>query len=111
MSDRKLDAWIAENITQAEKQENPNWGKFIPRFIYPEYTSDMNETVKFYTMTNQTDNYYVKILPGRTHKYMVEYVNFKTCKILHKSGDNPALLMCQAMYTMKTGKDWEDYDG
>ena len=116
MSDRKLDAWIAENVTDPYPGytliESPLWEGYCyiddedsPIYRLPEYTSDMNEAVE---ELRKLQLKYEDAIFHLWHDcaWFFEELDYdgKITQIVHD--DDPAKAICLAAYKLRTGKDW-----
>jgi len=97
--DRKLDAWIADNIFEGERVKVDTMLTLCPEYeMQPkEYTSDMNEAVKVLQKTGCC-------LEVDGNAWLCNNYH----EINHPTGysDNPAMAICFAAYKLNTGEDW-----
>lgn len=106
MSDRKLDAWIAENIfgggyTTRFPDLPIGDGRKIPRF----YTSDMNEAVE--VLESLREVHLGTVHPNRWACYHTDSYD-ASWTIDDSISSTPAMAICLAAYRLETGEGWDE---
>jgi len=125
-SDRELDRWIAENVTNEPRRkvdmitDVDRWGKTIYMgftLTHPNYTSDLNEAIKVFewiTYNYTVDEYAYNLSMGtyKEHKgrWFIVREDYTDGISLEEdfiqSQESPAMAICLAAYKLKTGKEW-----